>query len=84
MRPKEQLTVKVFSPCGPIGEADYLKVSFIRLVLAKKEEILNRCPPHLRSTRKHNTGAPNENMVQNHLNIGFSDFLAERLVIRKL
>ena len=69
MRPEEPLTVKVFSPCGLIGEADYLKVSLIRLVLAKKEENLNRCPPRLRSTRKHNTGASNENMVQNHLNI---------------
>ena len=68
MRPK--LTVKVFSPCGLIGEADYLKVFLIRLLLAKKEENLNRCSPRLRSTRKHNTGAPNENMVQKHLNIG--------------
>ena len=55
MRPKEQLTVKVFSPCGLIGEVAYLKVSLIRLVLAEKEENLNRCLSRLRSTRKQGT-----------------------------
>ena len=39
MRPKEPLTVKVFNPCGLIGGANYLKVSLIRHVLAKKKEI---------------------------------------------
>ena len=38
MRPNELSTVKVFSPCGLIGDADYLKVSLIRRVLAKKKK----------------------------------------------
>ena len=38
MRPKEPLTVKVFSPCGLIGDGYYLKVSLIRRVLAKKKK----------------------------------------------
>ena len=40
MRPKEQLTVKLFSPCGLIGEADYIKVSLIKRVSAKKKKTL--------------------------------------------
>ena len=41
MRPKEPLTVKVFSPCGLIEDANYLKVSLIRRVLAKKKTSIN-------------------------------------------
>ena len=38
MRPKELLTVKVFSPYGLIGNANYLKVSLTRRMLAKKKK----------------------------------------------
>ena len=53
MRPKEPLTVKVFSPCGLIGDESVLGNTHVSI----KEENLYKCPPSLETTRKHNTQA---------------------------
>ena len=55
MRPKEPLTVKVFSPCGLIEDGYYLKGFLDKTRVSKKEENLYKCPPSLRTTQKHNT-----------------------------
>ena len=55
MRPKEPLTVKVFSPCGLIGGPKLSKSVLDKTRVSKKEENLFKCPPSLRTTQKHNT-----------------------------